>query len=402
MEHITGTKIRTILLDNGNWWKFFIKYHHLLRISIVINVLKVLVCKTSFLGFRILLCTKCFYKKKIPFSCKSRLCTSCGKKATDNWIKTKFNTLPRTKWQHITFTIDSRLWPFFWHNRYLMNKIPSIAANIIKKLAADKNFLPGIFLAIHTFGRDLKRNIHIHLSTTVGGLRISDNYNSWVDSAFFLHSSLKKMWKYRIISLLLTEFKAGRLQLPASLKHINSVHAFYSWLQISYKKTWVVHLQKQSNNIKQTVEYLGKYIKRPPIGETRIKNYDGKFVTYQFLDHYTNTKQSLKLPVLEFIARLVSHIHDKNFRTIRYYCFLANRNSSRFLPLVYKLLNMTHIIKTAIYIPWKTMIKNTFSIDPTLCPCCKTLMLLSHAVFPRGTNLLLQHKEIAHGYFQLI
>ncbi len=77
--------------------------------------------------------------------------------------------------------------------------------------------------------------------------------------------------------------------------------------------------------MKANVDYLAKYLKRPPIGETRIKSYDGKFVSFEYLDHYNNTKEIMTLPVLEFISRLISHIPDKYFKNIRYYGFLANR-----------------------------------------------------------------------------
>jgi hypothetical protein len=147
--------------------------------------------------------------------------------------------------------------------------------------------------------------------------------------------------------------------------------------------------------MKQNVEYLGKYIKRPPIGETRIKKYDGKFVTYQFLDHYTNTTQHLTLPVMDFIARLIAHVPDKHFRNIRYYGFLSNRTSSKLLPIVYKLLNMARGILSKTTILWKDMIRNTFSFDPTSCPCCKTQMQFSLCIFTKH-NILSKHKEIAH------
>lgn len=77
--------------------------------------------------------------------------------------------------------------------------------------------------------------------------------------------------------------------------------------------------------MKANVEYLGKYLKRPPLGETRIKHYDGTTVTFEYLDHYTYIKETLTLPVLNFIERLICHIPDNNFRNIRYYRFLANR-----------------------------------------------------------------------------
>ena len=401
MEYINSKsiKLRDIFLDNGNWWKFFFLHHSLIRPSININVLKMIVCRTSFLGFHLLFCPICYNYKKIPHSCKSRFCCSCGKKNTDNWINSRQKTLPNTKWQHITFTMDARFWDIFWLNRHLINKIPPISANIVKKLAAQQDFLPGIFLAIHTFGRDLKRNIHIHLSTTAGGLRISDNNNSWNQHSFFYHLHLKNMWRYQIISLLLTEFNNGNLILPKSLHYIKSFPQFYYWCQISYNKTWNVFIQKQSADLKQNVSYLGRYLKRPPISETRINSYDGKSVSFSFLDHYTGLNSSMSLPVFSFIARLISHIPDVNFRNIRYYGFLSNRLSSQKLPIVYRLLNMSRNQYKKMYISWKDLIIKSFSFDPTVCSRCKSVMLLSSCFFPRG-NILMYQKEIAHGSFQ--
>ncbi len=400
MEYVSGIKIRDILLDNGNWWKLFLKYQALIRISIIINILKLLVCRTTFLGCHLFICPQCNNSTKVPHTCKSRFCSSCGKKATDDWIKTSLNTLPQTTWQHITFTMPSDFWPFFWANRYLINMIPLLAANIIKTLSKQNGFLPGIFLSIHTFGRDLKRNIHLHLSTTIGGLSISNG--SWVKGAYFYHDTLKKMWRYEIISLLRREFKKGHLKLPNHLKHITSYTTFCSWTSQFYNKTWVVHLKEQSDNMKHNIEYLGKYLKRPPIGETRIKAYDSKTVTFEYLDHYTNTKDTMTLPVLEFISRLISHIPDINFRNIRYYGFLANRVRGKLLPIVYELLSMKKTFKTKVYTPWRKMIESIFNYDPIKCPSCNTIMRLKTIIFPPPEPLINIHEEIANGYSPLL
>jgi len=402
MEYVSsnGIKLRTIFLDNGNWLKLFLKHRDLIRLSIIVNVLKLLVCRTSFLGYHQFVCPTCSKSMKVPHSCKSRFCPSCGKKATDTWIKNSFNTLPRTIWQHITFTMPSELWVFFWLNRYLMNRIPLIAATIVKDLALEKGFLPGIFLAIHTFGRDLKRNIHIHLSTTAGGLSLFNE--TWIGKAYFYHQSLKNTWKYHIISLLREEFKKGLLLLPPHLKHITSYTAFNSWTAQFYNTDWVVHLKKQSNNMKANVDYLGKYLKRPPIGETRIKHYDGKTVTYEYLDHYTDVTEIMSLPVLDFISRLICHIPDKNFRNICYYGFLSNRLRSELLPLVYKLLDIKTVITTKVYLSWRTMIEAAYKYDPLRCPLCKSIMILKTVVLPSYSSLLSKHEEIARGYFPLL
>ena len=125
--------------------------------------------------------------------------------------------------------------------------------------------------------------------------------------------------------------------------------------------------------MKANVEYLGKYIKRPPIGETRIKLYDGKTVTFEYLDHYTNIKETMALPVLDFIERLLCHIPDKHFRNIRYYGFLSNRLKGKLLPSVYKLLHVKNGITTKVYLsPRKVRLletKNTGDLVPVKEEC---------------------------------
>lgn len=404
MEFVSGQiKLRDIFLDNGNWWRFAVANRRQLRVSIIVNVLKMLVCRTPALGYHVFVCKLCSIKTKAPHSCKSRFCSSCGKKGTDNWIQTALNTLPDTVWQHITFTLPSVLQSFFWINRHLFNRLPLLAADIIKQWAAKKKFMPGIYLAPHTFGRDLKRNTHIHLSTTAGGL--APDHQSWIPNAYFPHEPLKQQWRYAVINLFRSEFKAGHLRLPPELNHLKNYTAFNSWLNVLYHKTWVVHLNEQSANRKATIDYIGKYLKRPPLGETRIKAYDGACVTYEYLDHYTNTTATMTLPVLEFLGRLVTHIPDRHFRNIRYYGFLANRVRGKLLPLVRQLLGQVqHLSKAAqkVYTPWRQMRIATSGYDPLRCPACGAFMALSHIVFPSIRDLTAFHQEIAHGYFKLI
>lgn len=203
--------------------------------------------------------------------------------------------------------------------------------------------------------------------------------------------------------LLKEEYKKGCLKLPPDLKLIKSYGAFRSWLNQHYKKTWIVHLNKKSRNMKINIDYLGKYLKRPPIGETRLKEYDGEFVAYEYLDHNTNSKDIMKLPVLEFISRLISHIPDKNFRNIRYYGFLANRVRGTLLPMVYNLLDMKQILYAKVYGTWRDMIKDSFKYDPLKCPFCKTILQLEEIVFGNASSIMTSmHKEIANGYFPLL
>ncbi len=393
MEIISGISLVSIFLDNNNWWRFFLKHQKKLRPAIVINVLKMLSCRSKLMGFQQFTCPSCGHSITVPFTCKSKFCSCCGKKATDNWICKNFNALPNCKWQHITFTMPSELWDFFWLNRHLFGFLPALAAGIIKKLAKKQGVLPGIFTAIHTFGRDLKHNVHIHLSVTLGGL-INSN-TRWSGKLYFYHLAVKKMWRYALINLLREQYQAGNMKLPPSLKHIKNYSSFNSWLNFLYKKNWVVHLQKPSRSHKRNIEYLGRYLKRPPIGETRIKKYDGENVTFEYLDHYDDTKKYVTLPVMEFIGKVISHIHDANFRCIRYFGFLANRVRGKLLPLVHSLLQTTANLAHKFFLSWRDLIAQSFGYDPLICPNCQCTLKLSNITFQQKINFFSKHKQIA-------
>ena len=66
--------------------------------------------------------------------------------------------------------MPNTLWEIFRINRHLLNDLPGFAAQCVLSIAKRKKIQPGVFGAPHSFGRDLKWNPHMHLSTTTGGI----------------------------------------------------------------------------------------------------------------------------------------------------------------------------------------------------------------------------------------
>src|SRR5262245_20569500 len=288
----TKYSIKQILLSNHNWWQFYNKNKDRLRVAIVIGVIKLLSCKNVVRGYNEYHCSnpECPHIKRVLHTCKCKACSSCGKKATELWIQQQNQILPLTSWQHITFTMPSELWDFFWLNRSLLNQIGKIAADCVKGIATKKGVILGIFIAIHTFGRDLKRNVHINLSTTAGGL--SFDHTKW-KNLFFPQSTLMKIWRYHVIRLFR---KTPQLVIPSAIqKQFNHTFTFNHFLDKLYQKPWIVHCSKPSNDHKQNVSYLGRYFKRPPIAESKLRHYDGNDITFKYLDHTTKTYRHFKL-----------------------------------------------------------------------------------------------------------
>ena len=177
MEYVGNNnkyRLADIIEDHIEPLKDHIDQHNKsLRTSIKTTLNKIVAYRKKKLEYSMYYCDNCGKKHMVKHSCKSRFCSSCGKKATDKWIKESAYKLPDTLWQHITFTIPDIYWPLFWYNRYLMTIAPKISVNILTDMAKKKKVDIGILLAIHTFGRDLKKNYHLHLSVTVKGLSLN-------------------------------------------------------------------------------------------------------------------------------------------------------------------------------------------------------------------------------------
>lgn len=345
------------------------------------------------MGFHLYECSDCCHTKKVFHTCKSRFCSSCGKKATEQWIENNLNALPNVPWQHITFTLPQEFRELFWMNRELTNHLVKIPADIITKIGKRKHLVPGIFIAIHTFGRDLKKNVHFHVSNTYGGISLDGQ--KWIPTFYIHHQILKDWWRQEVVKVIRRLYKTGKIKLPPEQQKICSSYAsFNSWLNVLYNKSWVVHLQKVCTNHQRNIKYLGRYLKRPPMAETRIIDYDGTHVTYRFLDHHDKSMASVRLSIEEFIKRLIQHIPDLHFRLIRYYNWLANRTRGKLLPLVFKLIKQTPQISKKIM--WRDLFDKSFGFDPLLCKACNLIMKLTKVVLPNNNQLLNPHKTLAH------
>lgn len=363
-----------------HWDTFCEKYPDKIRYAIHIAVAKFLSCRTILRGFKQYRCQNpiCRHTKRICLSCKGRACSSCGKKATEIWIQKQQAILPATTWQHITFTMPRELWDFFWFNRPLLNKISSLAAKAVLDFSQQKNITPGLFTALHTFGRDLKRNVHVHLSVTAGGLTAKKQ--EWMP-LYFPQKVLMQLWRYNVIMLFRQAFNQNQLNIPLTIQQqFNHIFTFQKFLDTLYKKTWIVFCAQTSNDHHHNVNYLGKYVKRPPIAQSKLRHYSGQNITFRYLDHTSKSYKNLTLSSEAFIARFIQHIPDENFRMIRYYGFLANCLRKKLLPLVHQYLGLTPIEN----IPQPTyaqLMKKDFGIDPFSCPLCGFQLILEYRRF---------------------
>ena len=282
------------------------------------------------------------------------------------------------------------LWPIFEHNRFLLKSLSKAAADTILATAKKKGVIPAVFTALHSFGRDIKWNVHIHLSATCGGMTL--DHSQW-QIIYYDYKVIMPMWRYSIITLLRTHY--DQLTLPEHLaQHIHSHKDWSQWLNQHYQKRWIIHFSKKSKNHHKNVKYLGSYIKRPPFAQSRLKHYDGKEVLFEYLDHNTNQKKTATFETQVFIDRFVKHIPEPNFRLINYYGILANRVRGTLLPKVYALLDQDE--KNSPKILWRNLSKSSFGLDPLKCILCGQQLQLTARCYGKSiSQMRLHHRELA-------
>ena len=92
MERFTaGIPIRDILVEHDNWARFQAANRGRIRPVVCENIRRMLACRTPALGFHVYACPECGEERVVPHSCKSRMCSSCGKVASDRWASAVLN-----------------------------------------------------------------------------------------------------------------------------------------------------------------------------------------------------------------------------------------------------------------------------------------------------------------------
>lgn len=329
---------------------------------------RMLACGTTAMGVRRYCCSSpdCSHSRFFCQSCKSKACSACGFKATEQWVAQQSHILPDCDWQHITFTMPHLLWPFFNNNWPLLNALFRAATRAILRRARKQGLEVGIFCALHTYGRQLNQHPHIHLSVTRGGLDIK--HGVWRD-IFFKKHAVEEIWRGAVTRLLRHSYDLINPGSLPGLGHIRDKKQWGRYLEAQYGRRWKVHFAKKTRGAWRSVKYLGRYLKRPPVSAAKLRHYSGGAVVHHYYDHRTQQYRQQTLSQEEMIGRYISHVPAKHFKMVRYYGFLSNRKRGELLPKVYEALEMKARKKPA-QPGFAALMKEFLRTDPYKCILC--------------------------------
>ena len=184
---------------------------------IIHSVDKFLACRDMSKGF----IKFCPIIHKFPLTCKSKLCPSCGFKYSRIWSLNIMRHILNIEHRHVLFTIPKECRQFFFYDRNLLSKLSAAVNEIFKfcfhniskkylrknkiskfskKYFTDSDIVHyGLISIIHTFGRDLKWNPHIHAIVSLGGFTKNFDFKKmW----HFNVDTIAGQWKYHVLKII--------------------------------------------------------------------------------------------------------------------------------------------------------------------------------------------------------
>jgi len=335
--------------------------------AVVENVEKMMHCGDPSFGGAMFGCPDCGMIKFVPFRCHSRFCPSCGVKYSIGRTTSMSFKLVDVPHRHCVFTIAEELRPFFLQDRELLDCLFSSVRSVVLRMFHRGNksecFTPGFICVLHTFGRDLKWNPHIHCLISEGGI---GNSGLWRSFKHFNYKLLRLSFQTALLNELHEKIGDSFKKVKASV-YRNQKNGFYVYAK--------------PNLCNQTVvtKYIGRYLGRPVIATSRIDKYDGALVTFHYNRHQDGMLIYETIPVLDFMQRLIRHIPEKNFKMIRYYGIYArHRSSDRKLRRVIS--KEKHKILLS-FNRWRVCLLSSFGYDPLKCPHCSSTMLFLELYF---------------------
>ena len=324
------------------------------------NIDKMIHCGDPSFGGAMYGCPHCGNLKFVPFRCHSRFCPTCGNKYAKERTTSMSFKLVNVTHRHCVFTIDKSLREFFLKDRSLLDCLfhsaNSVITRMFYKMNKSKNFTPGFIMVLHTFGRDLKWNPHIHCLISEGGY--SDD-GFWRNVKHFDYTFLRNAFRTALLNEM--ESKIG-----SSFKKVKAK------CYREHQQGFYVYAKPNLCDPRIVVKYIGRYLGRPVIATSRIDKYDGEMVTFHYNRHEDEQYIEETIPAMEFIQRLIRHIPEKHFKMIRYGGIYARHREidSKLYRAISK--SKHHIYHS--FNQWRTAILSSFGYDPLVCPDCQHRM----------------------------
>ncbi len=310
----------------------------------------ILHCRTEAMGGDVHACPDCSQLRFSWYSCNHKACPQCGRADTQAWVARQLEKLTGAPYFMVTFTLPQEL-------RYIFFGEPAkdaydvffkaVSSSLSEKLACLKWLgasVSGFTLVLHTWNQKILFHPHIHCIVPGAGLRADGTICVVKKADYLLH-----------IAVLQAAFmQAFRRELDLRNWKVDPA---------VWTKTWGINI-KACGSGAPAIKYLGAYVARTAIADSRLIAVDDNTVTFKWKDRdHGDIWRSKEIDGVEFVRRYLRHVLPPKMHSVRHYGFLhpaAKKKRER----VQFLTGMTLFVvagPTDVPAPEKTAYP---------CPCC--------------------------------
>jgi len=268
------------------------------------------------MGGRSYRCAHCERDHFAWHSCNHRLCPVCGAGETKEWVAGQLERRLPVGHFLATFTLPSALRPLCRREaRRLLSAFFAASSRAVKDVLKERRHLGGecgFVGVLQTWTQDLRLHPHIHYIVPAAG----------IDAKGRLKRPKKKGWLAR------GEVLASRMRtllLKALEKEgiLSRIEAAPLW-----KAKWNCDVEPFGDG-SSAIKYLGAYLKRGPISDSRILGESGGSVSIAVKDRETGRRRAVAIEKAEFVRRYLQHALPRGFHAVRYYGFLHPRAKAK-------------------------------------------------------------------------
>jgi hypothetical protein len=271
-------------------------------------------CRTPVMGGHLHACGECGAREFAYHSCNHRSCPQCGRGATFQWVERELGKRVGAPYFMVTFTLPEELRGLFFSPaaKEVYQLFFAAASEALAGTLASPRWLgaatSGFTMVLHTWNQRLHFHPHLHCIVPGAGIEACGRVVTVKDPRFLVHwSVLSPVFRAKFRERL-TILAATEPRLPAV---DNAV----------WEKDWGVNVQAFGSG-ERAIQYLGAYVCRTAIGDSRIVGIEDDSVTFRWKDRANGgTPRTETLPGVEFVRRYLRHVLPRGMKAIRYYGF---------------------------------------------------------------------------------
>jgi len=325
-------------------------------------------CRTAYFGGHLKQCDHCGGQVYAYHSCRNRHCPKCHGDQTERWLAQQQTRLLPSSYFLVTFTLPAELRALaFANQKKVYGLMMRCAAAALQKLAQDPRYVGGrlgMLAVLHTWTRAMLYHPHVHMLVTGGGL--SADGKEWLPAKYATYlvpaEALAIIFRAKLSAALK---RAGLLaQVPRQV----------------WRKQWVVDC-KAAGQGQQVLQYLGRYIFRVAISNSRLEKFENGAVTFRYRDNRSQQLHRVTLPAAKFIHRFLLHTLPRGCAKVRYYGIWSPTCREQ-LEQARTLLSTSTTTKAVASLPDALPTEQAVPPAPARCPLCGIGQLLLVQVLP--------------------